>query len=137
MNKKVTKAMQICSKLVREIPCSRCLHFEKCVRDMKPASKLGVFMAWLELHALPAIENELRPSCADGIKLEAYAPNKIEFNKGAYAVVRVYNGKEFKRVICRVLLTAYEYDYYKLRAMIFAAYFNSYRKYKNGKNAKN
>lgn len=130
-------AFGVCSRKVREIPCAQCLNFERCMREGKPASNLGAYMAWLELEALPAIENELRPSCAGGLKLEAHVPNMEELNKDAYAVVRVYNGKENRRIICRVLLTEDDYDEVKLRAMIVAAYFNKYGKNKNGKITKN
>lgn len=130
-------AFGICSRKVREVPCAQCPNFEICMRAGKPISNLGAYMAWLELKALPAIENELRPSCADGLKLEAHVPNMAELNKDAYAVVRVYNEKGNRRIICRVLLTEDDYDEVKLRAMIVAEYFNKYGKNKNGKIAKN
>lgn len=130
-------AFGVCSRKVREIPCDQCLNFQKCMREGKPVSNLGAYMAWLELKALPDIENELRPSCADGLKLEAHTPNMDELNKDACAVVRVYNEKGNRRIICRVLLTDYDYNEIKLRAMVVAAYFNKYGKTKNGKIAKN
>lgn len=125
-------AFGICSRKVREIPCAKCLNFERCMREGKPVSNLGAYMAWLELKALPAIENELRPSCADGLKLEAYVPDVNESEEGAYAVVRAYDENKYRRLLFRLNLHGDE-DEEALRTLVFNAYIRAKRKIKNGK----
>lgn len=133
MKKKVTKAMEICAKQVREIPCARCLHYEKCVRNCgSPVSMLGRYLAWLNLVALKPISSELRQSCAKGLKLEGHAPNVAEMEEGAAAVIRAYDEGQNRRLIFRLKLQGDE-DKDALRTLIFNAYVRAKRKMKNGK----
>lgn len=133
MNKKVTKAMEICANEVREIPCARCLHYEKCTRNGgSPVSMLGRYLAWLNLSALKPIAAELRQYCADGLKLEAHAPNEAEFEEGAYAVVRAYDEGKNPRLLFRLNLRGDE-DKVALRAHVFNAYVRAERQKNNEK----
>ena len=133
MNKKVTKAMEICANEVREIPCVRCLHFEKCVRNGgSPVSMLGRYLAWLNLSALKPIAAELRQYCANGLRLEGHAPDEAEFEEGAYAVVRAYDEGKNPRLLFRLNLRGDE-DKVALRAHVFNAYVRAEREMNNGK----
>ena len=133
MKKKVTKAMQICSKQVREIPCARCLHYDICVRNGgSPVSMLGRYLAWLNLVALKQLSSELRPCCANGLKLEGHAPNIAEMEEGAAAVIRAYDEGQNRRLIFRLKLQGDE-DIATLRTLIFNAYARAKRKINNGK----
>lgn len=130
---KITKAMQICAKQVREISCARCLHYEKCVRNGgNPVSMLGRFIAWLNLSALKPIAAELREYCVNGLKLEGHAPNIVELEEGAYAVVRAYDERKPQRLIFRLNLQGDE-DEAALRTLVFNAYIRAKRKMNNGK----
>ena len=132
-NKKVTKAMEICAKQVREISCARCLHYEKCVRNGgSPVSMLGCFIAWLNLSALKPIAAELREYCVKGLKLEGHAPDIDELEEGAYAVVRAYDEGKNPRLIFRLNLQGDE-DEAALRTLVFNAYIRAKRKMNNGK----
>lgn len=123
MNKKVTKAMEICAKQVREISCVRCLHYEKCVRNGgNPVSMLGRFIAWLNLSALKPIAAELCQYCVNGLKLEGHAPDIVELEEGAYAVVHAYDERKPQRRIFRLNLQGDE-DEAALRTLVFNAYF--------------
>lgn len=133
MNKKVTKAMKICAKQVREISCARCLHYEKCVRNGgSPVSMLGRYLAWLNLVALKPLSIELRQFCVKGLKLEGHAPDIAELEEGAYAVVRAYDEGKNPRLIFRLNLQGDE-DEAALRTLIFNAYIRAKRKMNNGK----
>lgn len=134
---KITKAMQICAKQVREIPCARCLHYEKCVRNGgSPVSMLGRFIAWLNLSALKPIAAELRQYCVKGLKLEGHAPGIVELEEGAYAVVRAvvraYDEGKNPRLIFRLNLQGDE-DEAALCTLVFNAYIRAKRKMNNGK----
>ena len=126
--------MKICAKEVREIPCARCLHYEKCARGGSPVSMLGRYLAWLNLSALKPIAAELRHYCADGLKLEAHAPNDAELEEGAYAVVRAYVYDEDKnpRLLFRLNLRG-DKDEVALRAHLFNAYVRAERQKNNEK----
>lgn len=133
MNKKVSKAMEICAKQVREISCARCLHYEKCVRNGGiPVSVYARYLAWLNLEALKPLACELKQFCVKGLKLEAHVPDVIESEEGAYAVVRAYDESKYRRLLFRLNLQGDE-DEAALRTLVFNAYIRAKRKMKNGK----
>ena len=133
MNKKVSKAMEICAKQVREISCARCLHYEKCVRNGgSPVSMLGRYLAWLNLEVLKPLSIELRQYCVKGLKLEGHAPDLAELEEGAYAVVRAYDEAKNRRLIFRLNLQGDE-DEAALHTLVFNAYIRAKRTMNNGK----
>ena len=126
--------MEICATQVRKVSCVRCLHYEKCVRNAgSPVSKLGGFIAGLNITALKPIANELKQFCVKGLRLKAYAPNISELENGAFAVIRAYDEGEQPRLLFRLNLDGSE-DEAALRTLIFNAYIDAYIKAKRNAN---
>ena len=123
-NKKPSKAMEICAKLVRQVSCARCLHYAECKRSGCPASMLGRYLAELNLKTLIDIENDLRPFCTKGLKLRAFAPDIDELKEGAFAVIRAYSEGSKKKLIFHLNVQGYENAQW-LEALIFNAYFRA------------
>ena len=122
------RAMFICSKQVRRVPCAKCFNFEKCKREGAPASMLARFLAWLDMDALPYVENEIMRNSSKVVKLEAYAPNDHEIEQGAYAVVRAYSLN--RAILFRVFLDGDE-NLQDVKTLVFNAYVRSTRKLHN------
>lgn len=112
--------MDICAMKARETPCLYCVHYKECLaNDYKPVSRLGAYLAWLDLHALPLIEGRLSPICGKGLILEAFAPFDEE---DAFATIRIYNRKQPNNRICRILLDYAVKDIGQLTEMVLQAY---------------
>ena len=120
MKSKSLNEMDICAMKVRDTPCLYCVHRNECLaNDYKPVSRLGAYLAWLDLHALPLIEGKLSPVCGKGLILEGFAPFDDE---DVFAVIRAYDRKNPNKRVCRVMLDSAVKDIGQLTEMILKAY---------------
>lgn len=112
--------MDICAMKVRETPCLYCVHYKECLaNNYQPVSRLGAYLAWLDIHALPIIESKLSPICGKGLILEAFAPFDEE---DTFATIRVYDRKNRHKRFCRILLDYAIKDIEQLTEMVLKAY---------------
>ena len=126
MNKdQLKQARRICSREVREINCNKCLHFATCNKLCIVASNLGRYIAWLNMEALPPIENEMNEELSISIELEAHVANSYEAEAGAYAVVRAYVGEGKRRVLFSLQLKGDE-STEDMRKRLYNAYRRKY-----------
>ena len=121
---KAKKAMKMCADLVRNVKsCKQCLHYAACKDRGASVSRLGRYLAWLNLEALPRIEGRLNPITLRRIRLDARAPiDNGETLEEGYAVVRAYKHRVGHTLICCVHLDGSEDEeaiYVKLFIKIF------------------
>ena len=128
---KPTAAMQVCAAEVRECPCAECLHYAECRKKGFPASRLGRYLAYLNIYLLPNMKKRLSPLFKRGLDLRATAPCLYEDEDGQFAVIRCYTGKTHA-VICRVYLDGDETEE-QAKTKIFNEVVRTIRKNKHGK----
>lgn len=112
--------MDICAIKVRQNPCYYCVHYKECLaNDFQPVSRLGAYIAWLDLYALRIIESRLSPICGSGLHLEAFVPLD---NENAFAVIRGYDRKNQHKRVCRVVVDYAVKDIEQLTEMVLQDY---------------
>ena len=105
-----TAEMKICAVRVRYCLCSECLHYAECLKLGRPASQLGVYIAWLESEVLPSLRKSLN------VRLEAATPF---LSSNAYAVIRI---KKRGHTLSRIGLMDEERDAAVIAKRVINAY---------------
>lgn len=133
MIERLNTPMKICAYYVRKIgKCSGCKLMPQCLLNhCKPVSRLGQYLAWLNLEALLQVESSLFEVGMRNIRLYAYPPNTKEaLDVKAFAVVKAYKQSGL-RVLFEVMLNGDE-DLEAVKRLVLS----EYARYRKGRYAK-
>lgn len=86
----------ICAERARHVKCEKCLHHDACALNGAPTSRMGLYMAALELNIMPRLTAALNMQTTERLNVTLTRPSSFEIRAGHIAAFSVFNGKNVR-----------------------------------------